>query len=142
MNLAKISSNGQITVPVEIRRLLGLKSGDKILFLQKQNVNSFFIKKGTFSCQIRGKTAKMLIKTFFVVAITKLLSHLFLCFHEARTIDFIHQHPVDFLLHRLSCVLTVMESDNISCLPNPFCKCIVFRFRIHNLSHKLLLSFM
>ena len=37
MNLAKISSNGQITVTVEIRRLLGLKSGDKILFLQKQN---------------------------------------------------------------------------------------------------------
>ena len=29
--------NGQITVPVEIRRQLGLKSGDKILFLQKQN---------------------------------------------------------------------------------------------------------
>ena len=37
MNLAKISSNGQITVPVEIRRLLGLKSGDKILFFQNQN---------------------------------------------------------------------------------------------------------
>jgi AbrB family looped-hinge helix DNA binding protein len=37
MNLAKISSNGQITIPVEIRRLLGLKSGDKILFFQKQN---------------------------------------------------------------------------------------------------------
>ena len=35
MNLAKISSNGQITVPVEIRRALGLKSGDKILFLEK-----------------------------------------------------------------------------------------------------------
>ena len=35
MNLAKISANGQITVPVEIRRQLGLKSGDKILFLQK-----------------------------------------------------------------------------------------------------------
>lgn len=35
MNLAKISSNGQITVPVEIRRQLGLKSGDKILFFQK-----------------------------------------------------------------------------------------------------------
>ena len=32
MNFAKISSNGQSTVPVEIRRLLGLKSGDKILF--------------------------------------------------------------------------------------------------------------
>lgn len=37
MNLAKISANGQITVPIEVRRLLGLKSGDKILFLQKQN---------------------------------------------------------------------------------------------------------
>lgn len=37
MNLAKISTNGQITVPVEIRRLLGLKSGDKILFFQKQD---------------------------------------------------------------------------------------------------------
>ena len=35
MNLAKISANGQITVPVEIRRQLGLKSGDKILFIQK-----------------------------------------------------------------------------------------------------------
>lgn len=37
MNLAKISANGQITVPVEIRRLLGLKSGDKVLFYQKQD---------------------------------------------------------------------------------------------------------
>ncbi len=37
MNLAKLSSHGQITVPVEIRLLMGLKSGDKILFLQKDN---------------------------------------------------------------------------------------------------------
>jgi AbrB family looped-hinge helix DNA binding protein len=37
MNLAKVSANGQITVPVEIRRILGLKSGDKILFIQKPN---------------------------------------------------------------------------------------------------------
>ena len=37
MNLAKISANGQITVPVEIRRRLGLKPGDKILFLQNQD---------------------------------------------------------------------------------------------------------
>ncbi|MCD8379052.1 MAG: AbrB/MazE/SpoVT family DNA-binding domain-containing protein [Lachnospiraceae bacterium] len=37
MNLAKVSSNGQITVPVEIRRLLGLKSGDKVLFYQKRD---------------------------------------------------------------------------------------------------------
>lgn len=36
VNLAKLSANGQITVPVEIRRLLGLKPGDKILFFQNQ----------------------------------------------------------------------------------------------------------
>jgi AbrB family looped-hinge helix DNA binding protein len=34
VNLAKLSANGQITVPIEIRRQLGLKSGDKILFFQ------------------------------------------------------------------------------------------------------------
>lgn len=37
MNLAKIPANGQITVPVKIRRLRGLKSGNKILFYQKQD---------------------------------------------------------------------------------------------------------
>lgn len=37
MNLAKVSANGQITIPIEIRRLLGVKSGDKILFFQNPN---------------------------------------------------------------------------------------------------------
>ena len=37
MNLAKISANGQITVPVEIRRTLGLKEGDKVLFFRREN---------------------------------------------------------------------------------------------------------
>lgn len=37
MNLAKVSANGQITVPVEIRRVLNLKEGDKVLFLQREN---------------------------------------------------------------------------------------------------------
>lgn len=37
MNLAKVSANGQITVPIEIRRLLSLKSGDKVLFIQNQD---------------------------------------------------------------------------------------------------------
>jgi AbrB family looped-hinge helix DNA binding protein len=35
VNLATLSSSGQITVPREIRSILHLKSGDKILFLQK-----------------------------------------------------------------------------------------------------------
>ncbi len=37
MNLAKVSSNGQITVPIEIRRKLDVKEGDKIIFLEKPN---------------------------------------------------------------------------------------------------------
>lgn len=37
MNLAKISANGQITVPVEVRRQLRLRPGDKMLFFQKQD---------------------------------------------------------------------------------------------------------
>lgn len=36
MNLAKVSSNGKITVPLEIRRKLKIKGGDKILFLEKK----------------------------------------------------------------------------------------------------------
>ena len=37
MNLARVSANGQITVPVEIRRALKLKEGDKMLFFMKEN---------------------------------------------------------------------------------------------------------
>lgn len=35
MNLAKVSANGQVTVPVEIRRKLHLKEGDKLLFIEQ-----------------------------------------------------------------------------------------------------------
>ena len=37
MNIAKVSANGQITVPVEIRRALKLKEGDKVIFYQRDN---------------------------------------------------------------------------------------------------------
>jgi len=37
MNLARVSSNGQITVPVEIRRKLNIKEGDKIIFIENAN---------------------------------------------------------------------------------------------------------
>lgn len=35
MELAKITSKGQITIPVAIRRLLGVQEGDKILFVEE-----------------------------------------------------------------------------------------------------------
>ena len=37
MNIVRLSANGQITVPAEIRRLLDLKSGDKILLYQNKS---------------------------------------------------------------------------------------------------------
>jgi antitoxin PrlF len=37
MNLAKVSANGQITVPAEVRRKLKLREGDKVLFVEREN---------------------------------------------------------------------------------------------------------
>jgi AbrB family looped-hinge helix DNA binding protein len=37
MNLVRLSANGQITVPAEIRKLLDLKPGDKILLYQNKS---------------------------------------------------------------------------------------------------------
>ena len=37
MNLAKVSANGQVTVPSEIRKKLNLKEGDKILFFERSD---------------------------------------------------------------------------------------------------------
>lgn len=37
LELAKISANGQITVPINIRKSLGLKEGDKVIFMQGEN---------------------------------------------------------------------------------------------------------
>lgn len=34
MNLAKVTTKGQITIPIEIRKKLGVREGDKILFLE------------------------------------------------------------------------------------------------------------
>ena len=35
MELAKITSKGQITIPIAIRKHLGVEQGDKILFVQE-----------------------------------------------------------------------------------------------------------
>ena len=35
MELAKVTSKGQVTIPVEIRRILGIKSGGKVLFMEE-----------------------------------------------------------------------------------------------------------
>jgi len=35
MEIAKITSKGQVTIPIDIRRNLGVKEGDKILFAEE-----------------------------------------------------------------------------------------------------------
>ena len=35
MNLARITTKGQITIPIEIRRKLGVKDGDKVIFIEQ-----------------------------------------------------------------------------------------------------------
>jgi AbrB family looped-hinge helix DNA binding protein len=35
MELAKITSKGQITIPIGIRKALGLKDGDKVIFFEQ-----------------------------------------------------------------------------------------------------------
>ena len=37
MELAKITTKGQITIPVQVRRMLGVKDGDKVVFLNVGN---------------------------------------------------------------------------------------------------------
>ncbi|HZK35614.1 MAG TPA: AbrB/MazE/SpoVT family DNA-binding domain-containing protein [Aeromicrobium sp.] len=46
MNLAKLSANGQITVPVEVRRRLHLVAGDKVLFVEGPNGEVVLAKAG------------------------------------------------------------------------------------------------
>lgn len=35
MELAKVTSKGQVTIPIEIRKRLGIKNGDKVLFMEE-----------------------------------------------------------------------------------------------------------
>jgi len=35
MEIAKITSKGQVTIPIAVRKRLGLKDGDKVLFLER-----------------------------------------------------------------------------------------------------------
>ena len=37
MNLARITAKGQITIPIEIRKSLGVKEGDKVVFIKSEN---------------------------------------------------------------------------------------------------------
>lgn len=37
MEIAKVTSKGQVTIPVDIRKKLGIREGDKVLFIEEGN---------------------------------------------------------------------------------------------------------
>lgn len=67
MNVAKISSKGQITLPKEIRRKLDLKEGDKVVFVVQNNsvilLNSNKLAFEEFQKEIAGEAEKASIKS-------------------------------------------------------------------------------
>lgn len=62
MELAKLTSKGQITIPVEIRRKMKLKEGDKVFFLEEkgriyfQNASQAALRE--FQNDMSGQAAK------------------------------------------------------------------------------------
>lgn len=55
MNLAKVSANGQVTVPIEVRRKLQLKEGDKLLFIELDG--EFLIRDASATAIVRTQEA-------------------------------------------------------------------------------------
>ncbi|MDR2572061.1 MAG: AbrB/MazE/SpoVT family DNA-binding domain-containing protein [Oscillospiraceae bacterium] len=37
MDVARVSVKGQVTIPIEIRRRLGIREGDKVIFMEKDD---------------------------------------------------------------------------------------------------------
>ena len=62
MELAKVTTSGQITIPAPIRRKLGIKVGDKVMFLEEGNrvilLNSSQMALEKLQSAMEGEAAK------------------------------------------------------------------------------------
>ncbi|MGI5172292.1 AbrB/MazE/SpoVT family DNA-binding domain-containing protein [Treponema sp. HNW] len=62
MELAKVTSKGQITIPLTIRNLLGLKTGDKVFFEESRGkiyiTNASQITLSNIQAQMQGEAKK------------------------------------------------------------------------------------
>ena len=67
MELAKVTSKGQITIPKSIRDILDIKDGSKIIFLQKDNdiviKNSAMIALEKIQKAFEGEAEKLGLET-------------------------------------------------------------------------------
>ena len=66
MELAKVTSKGQVTIPVEIRKKLHLKPGDKILFVEQEQgvtmLNSSTVALQTIQSAMEGEAESAGVK--------------------------------------------------------------------------------
>jgi len=62
MDVARISTKGQVTIPIEIRKRLGLKEGDKVVFMEKGDnivlINSNRLAFEEFQREMAGEAQK------------------------------------------------------------------------------------
>ena len=67
MKLAKVTSKGQITIPLTIRNLLGLKTGDKVYFEESRGkiyiTNASQITLSNAQDQMQGEAGKVGFQT-------------------------------------------------------------------------------
>jgi AbrB family looped-hinge helix DNA binding protein len=76
MEIAKVTSNGQITIPSDIRKRLSIKDGDKVLFMEGDDgvlmFNSSIIALKQFQKDMAGEAKKVgLITEDDVVALCR-----------------------------------------------------------------------
>lgn len=66
MEIAKLTSKGQITIPIEIRKKLDIKEGDKVLFVEKNGniviMNSTMVALRKAQDEFEGEAEKKDIK--------------------------------------------------------------------------------
>ncbi len=62
MDIARVTSNGQITIPADIRRRLNIKDGDKVLFMESDEgvlmFNSSVVAFKQFQKEMAGEAEK------------------------------------------------------------------------------------
>jgi len=67
MELAKVMSKGQVTIPINIRKKLNLKEGDKIIFIEKDGniiiANSAMIALQKIQLSFEGEAERLGLET-------------------------------------------------------------------------------
>ena len=67
MELAKVTSKGQVTIPINIRKKLNLKEGDKVIFMEQDGniivMNSAMVALQKIQKSFEGEAERLGLKT-------------------------------------------------------------------------------